>query len=361
MKWIKGQSLQRLLATKERLDLAECLSIIEPVATALHHAHLKGIVHRDVKPANVLMDETGWVTVCDFGVAKAFGSVPLTQTGLTLGTPGYMAPEQCYGRPLDGATDQYALAILVYECLTGSVPFTGDSLGEIIRKHCMDPPPRITEARPDLPASVADALIRAMDKEPTERFADVIEFVRALGGTPTPGGTAKPSIVHRTPQAEEVATTEGIAVGHEGSRRPRWELGVGLGVLLLIVGSAWLLLGGGLALQRQAAAPPAATPAAEDTTDTLGSRVSAEGAAPPPPAPVVEPGRLSVSSRPWGYVYVDGERVGETPRRNIEVAPGRHVLRIEQEGFRPYEQEFEIAAGEELRVTDVQLERVEGR
>lgn len=171
------------------MSLPDSLRLLEPVAAALHYGHRRGIIHRDIKPANILIDDTGWVGICDFGIAKAFGATPLTHTGAAVGTPGYMAPEQCYGKALDGRADQYSLAILTYECLAGKVPFTGDSLGEIVRKHCMEAPPRITDSRPDVPAGVADALDRALSKRPEERFETVVDFVRGLGGDPTRGGT----------------------------------------------------------------------------------------------------------------------------------------------------------------------------
>jgi serine/threonine-protein kinase len=133
MRWVRGGSLRELLDKGGPMALPDCLRVLEPVAAALHHAHRRGIAHRDVKPANILIDDTGWVGICDFGIAKAFGAMPLTNTGATLGTPGYMAPEQCYGKVPDGRADQYSLAVLAYECLAGRVPFTGDSLGEIVR------------------------------------------------------------------------------------------------------------------------------------------------------------------------------------------------------------------------------------
>ena len=182
MKFVKGRSLVELIDHRGPLGLVECLSFVEQVAGALHYAHDRGVVHRDVKPANVMIDENGWALVCDFGVAKAFGAVPLTQTGGTMGTPSHMSPEQLYGQQLTGRTDQYSLAIMTYECLAGSPPFVGDSLGEVLRQHCLEPPPHLSAVRPEIPTHVSDALVKAMSKKPGERFDDVLDFVSALGG-----------------------------------------------------------------------------------------------------------------------------------------------------------------------------------
>ncbi len=182
MKFVKGQSLVELLADRGPLELEECLAFVEQVASALYYAHDRGVVHRDVKPANVMIDENGWALICDFGVAKAFGAVALTQTSATIGTPSHMSPEQLYGQPLSGRSDQYSLAIMTYELLAGKPPFSGASLGEVLRQHLLEPPPRLSDARPEIPGHVSDVLIRAMSKKPEERFKSVLDFVVALGG-----------------------------------------------------------------------------------------------------------------------------------------------------------------------------------
>jgi serine/threonine-protein kinase len=199
MKFVRGRSLVEHLGDRGPMDLVQCLGIVEQIASALQYAHERGVVHRDVKPANVMIDENGWALVCDFGVAKAFGAVPLTQTGGTMGTPSHMSPEQLYGQPLTGKSDQYSLAIMTYECLAGEPPFAGDSLGEVLRQHCLEPPPRLTEVRPDIPAHVSDTLVRAMSKKPEERFDEVLDFVVALGGRrPVSTGDAAAEVLGRT-------------------------------------------------------------------------------------------------------------------------------------------------------------------
>ena len=230
MKFVRGRSLVELLGEGGPLGVVECLGIVEQVAAALQYAHDRGVVHRDVKPANVMVDESGWVLVCDFGIAKAFGSVPLTQTGGALGTPSYMSPEQFYGRRLDDKSDQYSLAILAYEMLAGEPPFTGSSFGEILRKQCTEPAPRLTDVRPEIASEVSSAVDRALSKKPSERFENVVEFVAAMGGR-RPGLTTLENVKLPAERSGRVPT-------QRLERRARGPLGhlpvIAAGVVLLI-------------------------------------------------------------------------------------------------------------------------------
>lgn len=327
MRWARGGSLREVLNRSGPMSLNDMLSVIQPVASALHYAHQRGVIHRDIKPPNVLVDEAGWVSLCDFGIAKLFGAIPLTQTGATVGTPGYISPEQCYGRPVDGRADQYSLAIMTYECLTGSLPFTADSLGEIVRKHCMEPPPRVTDTRPDVPGEVADALLRALSKNPSDRFDTTLDFVRALGGTMA----ARPSPLNLglVPVPDVLPTPTPTAPGW----RPRlpWAAATVAAVIALAAVLALLLP----TSPDRAASPD--VPAAESD----------------PPA--ATPAHLWISSNPWGYLSVGNRPLGTTPAIRVEVAPGRHRIRISREGFEPYEQDVEIGPGEEIRLTQIEL------
>jgi serine/threonine-protein kinase len=257
MKFVRGRSLVEHIGKGGPLELVHCLGIVEQIAGALHYAHERGVVHRDVKPANVMIDEDGWALVCDFGVAKAFGAVPLTQTGGTMGTPSHMSPEQLYGQPLTGRSDQYSLAIMTYECLAGVPPFTGNSLGEVLRQHCLEPPPRLTDVRPDIPTHVADALVRAMSKKPEERFDDVLDFVVALGGRrPASTGDAALDLMETT------ARMRAWRFGRRSRIRPgHLPLVAGLGGMLFAGSVALASLGAPLPTESlaQAPAPPAAS------------------------------------------------------------------------------------------------------
>ena len=149
MKYIDGRSLDALVAAQGALTLPVVLTVLRAAARAIAYAHDHGIVHRDIKGANILIDRDGRVVVSDFGIARAAESASLTATGIMIGTPHYMSPEQCAGKTVGPQSDQYSLGILAYQLLTGSVPFDGDSLPEILQHHWFTPPPDASIMRPD--------------------------------------------------------------------------------------------------------------------------------------------------------------------------------------------------------------------
>jgi eukaryotic-like serine/threonine-protein kinase len=183
MPFVAGESLRARLNRERQLPLEDALRITCEVASALDHSHRHGIIHRDIKPENILLYR-GEAMVADFGIALAAASAGrdrLTETGLSLGTPAYMSPEQASADPkLDGRTDQYSLACVVYEMLTGNPPYTGGSMRQMLMRHSMDPVPSARATRSEVPEHVSWALVRAMAKEPNERFASAAEFSRAL-------------------------------------------------------------------------------------------------------------------------------------------------------------------------------------
>ncbi len=183
MPLVEGESLRARLDRDHQLPLDEALRIATEVAAALGYAHGRGIIHRDIKPDNILL-ENGRAIVADFGIARAVttdGGTALTQTGMALGTPVYMSPEQGMGESvLDGRTDQYALGCVLYEMLAGEPPYTGASAQAIVAKRLMEPVPKIRTIRDTVPESVAGALSRALAKSPADRFGDVEAFTRAL-------------------------------------------------------------------------------------------------------------------------------------------------------------------------------------
>lgn len=177
---LPGVSLKHLIAQRGRLSPAEALSILRPLADALDYAHGKGLVHRDVKPANVIFDERNQPVLTDFGIAKAAEDSRLTTTGASIGTPHYMSPEQVQGKDIDGRTDQYALAIIAFELLTGSVPFDATTTTAILYKQVNEPPPSVTAFCPELPPGIQVALGRALAKSPGGRYSTCGEFVDAM-------------------------------------------------------------------------------------------------------------------------------------------------------------------------------------
>lgn len=150
MQFVSGRPLDAVLAQDGRLPVPVVRSLLFQTGTALAHAHRHGVIHRDVKPANVLLDTEGNAVVTDFGIAKVSEAPGQTQTGMTVGTPAYMSPEQCDAGTVTWASDQYSLGAVAYELLTGSPPFQGTMLG-IMQAHVSQPPPPLRELRPDCP------------------------------------------------------------------------------------------------------------------------------------------------------------------------------------------------------------------
>jgi serine/threonine-protein kinase len=185
MRYVAGDDLRVIVAREGGLRAHRAAAVISPVASALDAAHGAGLVHRDVKPANILVDAAPGrpphVYLSDFGLARGVKSVSgLTQAGQFLGTPDYSAPEQISGRPVDGRADQYALGCVAYALLTGSVPFRREVPMAVLYAHLSAPPPRVTEMRPDLAEAVDQVIARAMAKEPDDRYASCGDFADAL-------------------------------------------------------------------------------------------------------------------------------------------------------------------------------------
>ncbi len=189
MPYVQGESLRERMRREVQLPLDEAVRLTREVAEALDYAHAQGIVHRDVKPENILLSG-GHTRVADFGLAKAVsvaGGEQLTGTGLVVGTPAYMSPEQASGDgELDGRTDLYSLACVLYEMLAGEPPFTGPTAQAVIAKRMGGPPPRLRTVRSSLPEAVDLAVARALAPVPADRFATAAEFVDALERTVLP-------------------------------------------------------------------------------------------------------------------------------------------------------------------------------
>ena len=179
MRYLRGPSLAEMIDKLGAIDATDIRRILIESARALSHAHAHGVVHRDMKPDNILFKDSGEVVVCDFGIAKAASDTQLTGTGMAIGTPYYMSPEQVRAQPLDGRSDQYSLGVVAYQCLTAKVPFDGEDSFAIGFQHVTEEPPY-----PDLKTaeqrSLFQIILRMMAKNPDERFPDCDTLVEAL-------------------------------------------------------------------------------------------------------------------------------------------------------------------------------------
>jgi TolB-like protein/Tfp pilus assembly protein PilF len=189
MPFIPGESLRERLEREPRLPIADAVRIGRTVAGALDYAHRSGVLHRDIKPENILLHE-GEAVVTDFGVARALsaaftGREGISEPGMAIGTPSYMSPEQASAdEELDGRSDVYSLACVVYEMLAGRPPFAGTSPRQTMARHVVEPAPGVRALRPEAPVALEQALLRAMAKSPSERFATAGDFARALEAAP---------------------------------------------------------------------------------------------------------------------------------------------------------------------------------
>src|ERR1700716_2094659 len=178
LEYIGGPTLADLMDTG--LDDERVPDLLDQIAAGLDYAHARGVIHRDIKPGNVLMTEDGRAVLADFGLAWRLEGAHLTLTGGVIGTPEYMSPEQASGEPIDHRSDVYALGVMLYEMLVGERPFVADTPIAVLLQHLQDPAPSVLEARPDLPQAIGDVIARALVKDPAPRFASAGELALAF-------------------------------------------------------------------------------------------------------------------------------------------------------------------------------------
>src|SRR4051794_5325774 len=175
MEHLKGRNLKELIAARGPAPVHIAVDVTRQVLAALGHAHENGIVHRDIKPHNVMIDDDRRVKVTDFGIARA-GTSKMTEAGSIVGTAQYLSPEQARGAQVDQRSDLYSVGVVLYELLTGKVPFTGESPVEIAMKHLSAPPPPPSELNPDVPEDLDKIAMRALAKDPARRYQSAQEM-----------------------------------------------------------------------------------------------------------------------------------------------------------------------------------------
>lgn len=226
MELVPGEPLSAVLSRQGSLSPDEAADVVAQAAAAIDVAHGHGIVHRDVKPANILVTPDGTVKVTDFGIARAGDAVPLTHTGQVVGTPHYLSPEQAQGRPATPASDVYALAVVLYECLNGRRPFVADSNVAVAMQQIQDPVPPLPDS---VPAGLAAITMQALAKEPGDRPASAGELAARLRNPP---GPTEHTAVLAAPAYDQPA--DHAPTTHR-RRRPGWVVPVLAAVALLVL------------------------------------------------------------------------------------------------------------------------------
>jgi serine/threonine-protein kinase len=369
MEWLDGQPLTAALGPP--MAPRRAVHIARGIGRALAAAHARGIVHRDLKPDNIFLiarnDDPDFVKVLDFGIAKLMSSPSAatpdvkTKTGALIGTPSYMSPEQCRGAPVDHRTDIYALGVLLYQMLTGRLPFIAEGLGELLLLHMTAAPTPPTQLVASIPPVIERAVMRAMEKEADRRFQQVDALLDALQGFATGKHAAAPdatTLPGGGPRGDTLAGAASEAVSPTVNRRGPRALLVGAAAGVVAVGGALIFM----QMHKTAAPPravfdaPASTPSLPVAPAPAANSATASNAAPAPTKP--ETSHVTIRIEPAGAeVLLDDARLplpfdGTFPRSNL-----RHRLLARAPGYRS---EAEWVTFDADRALDLHLQRGAG-
>jgi eukaryotic-like serine/threonine-protein kinase len=282
MEYLGGGSLEERIQESGAQEVGQALEWLDQAAAALDAAHRHGVVHRDVKPANLMLDRNGAVHVADFGIASAAGTDSLTMTGTVLGTAGYLSPEQAQGERATPASDRYSLAVVAFELLSGRRPFESESITAEATAHVNAPVPSIAELCEGLPGELDAVFRRALAKEPMRRFETASEFVSALRAALSDAAGTTRSFQLSAPTAPTLSVL--TPVSRRRARRSRWPVFVALLALAAVGGAiAAIVLSNGNDKSKASAPPRERTVTVTRESRTGPTTVTTQ--AQPPPAP----------------------------------------------------------------------------
>ncbi len=319
MELLEGEALNDL-SKRRRLSPEEAADLGARIAEALGYAHSKGVVHRDVKPGNILVRPDGKPKITDFGIARIEDTSEhlMTKAGEVLGTPAYMSPEQVLSEPVDGRSDIFSLGIILYELCAGERPFRGDSLGAVFQSITRADPVPLAERAPGISPALAGVVEKCLRRNPADRFQSGEELAAALRDC------------FRKDRPAEVSTMDSVPNARKGT--PAWVFAVALAALAVAGGGVYRFTRG-----RDAGAPPV---------------VPSAPVAPPKAATAF----LRVSTSPAGaLVFLDGDSKGQSPLR-LQAPPGKHEVRITLAGHEEWEAQVNMAEGADVPL-DVELVR----
>ena len=407
MRYVEGRPLDSVIAQQGALAVPAVISVLRSAAAALAYAHEHGIVHRDIKGANILIDTSGRVIVTDFGVARAVENASMTTTGSVIGTPYFMSPEACAGKVAGPQSDQYSLGVVVFQMLTGAVPFHADTLAAIMNHHMITPVPDITGVRKDVPGPLVAVLKRMLSKDPTQRYGTTRELLVAVDAIPltemeradgevalrelAQGGPVDSIATQKLPP---LADTMGIVAAHdallrstERARRNRRRRYIGFAASLLIIAVLAAVRNRANAGPRPS--KPSAPPVTVVPQPAPPPVVAAQS--PPPPMPAVAakptpsdaelrrtraaarrhadsiaaaavspvdttPGKLRIRVLPLDAVlFVDGHQIGTGVVLDAPIPPGRRTLRVVGQGYQDFDSLLVVAPGQQINLGTITL------
>jgi predicted Ser/Thr protein kinase len=356
MKFVEGRSLDEILDAQGPLPVPAIVLVLQAATRALLFAHERGIVHRDVKAANILLDRDGNVMVSDFGVALRASDVTLTADGSVIGTPGYMSPEQCAGQRATPQGDHYSLGMVAFQMLTGRLPFQSETLAGIMHHHFFTPLPDVSVARDDVPFDLARIIARLSAKKPVDRYATTRDLLTELESLPLAiaerrqgeqllrrlaRGDAVDAVTTRSLPALPDTPTLQFAAAPQRPRFWNQRAWVGVAAALVVLGlAAWVLF----------------RPAASAGHDSVGVAVAAQDstrAQPPAALPAPAPARARppvtgllrlLTSPSDAEILVDGRARGTGAVLDLALAVGSRRLQIRARGYITFDTTITISA-----------------
>ncbi|MGD2245742.1 MAG: protein kinase [Candidatus Aminicenantes bacterium] len=318
MEYVSGEDLKSSVTRMGPLSAGKTVFLARQICEGLAEAHKLGVIHRDLKPQNIMIDRAGNIRIMDFGIARSAQAKGVTATGMMIGTPEYMAPEQVEGKDVDQRADIYSLGVILFELLTGTVPFEGDTPITVAIKHLKDEAPEPKTLNATVPDDMNKVVLKCLEKDRTKRYASVEELLSELDKIEK----GVPITDRIIPDKKPTPVGETSFLGGYIREKPQIKKYLIPVFAVIAVGILAIALIKLLPLQK-----------------------SSESLLPPPPPPLQE-GKLVVNSVPSeAAVYIDGNQLGITPVTS-PLSPGKHSLRIEKSGYEEITEEIEIVSAQ---------------
>jgi serine/threonine protein kinase len=365
MKFIEGRSLGLIVDTQGALPVPVALHVLRGATRALAYAHDRSIIHRDIKGANILVDEDGRVMVSDFGVALRASDVNLTADGTVIGTPLFMSPEQCAGRRTGPQSDQYSLGIVGFQMLSGAVPFNADTIAGVMQHHFFTPAPDVRQVRDDVPAALGAVLNRTLEKDPASRFPTTRDMLAALEAISFSESDRRASeqllrqlvrgtVIAKVPTRSLPPLPERPTLPLSLAARRQRRLPVRVGV----AASGVLILGLTLGVLRltaprgDASPSPAPIPAQPPTLPTARQPPAVAPRAARPPG-----GKLRLLTNPSNAeILIDGRRVGQLGSAfDVPIGVGERRLEVRAVGYKSFDTTLVVTVGSTFALGRVTL------